>query len=298
MRKSLDGYLPTPLFDEIRAVPDLDPAETAGKRTILGYGTGRCGMNWFHRILAAHANATGGCERFSDFEVFYRYFHYHNLPVDMGGFHALLKKLRNYDWSRADISVIYSPYFDFGMAGLVGELNPEAVFFHIRKPEDAVNSMWVKGWYKGDYLLADPAKAPGPQPLTLPFYHHNFGRIMPSGPYFEEWRGMTRIGRIAWFYVEANTGMLAQHRTFGDKAWTVRLQDVDQNYDYYVHMAETLGLAPLLGREEFLALKGSTTNAGKTRRSTDDWSKQERAEFEKVAGPFLDVYDSLKTTGL
>lgn len=298
MRKSLDGYTPSPLYAELARTPELSPAETASKKTILGYGTGRCGMNWFHRILTAHSNARGGCERFSDFEVFYRYFAYHNLPVDMSGFHALLRRLRNYDWSHADISVIYSPYFDFDMAGLAAALDPSAIIFHIRKPEDAINSMWVKGWYAGDFTCADTTKVPGPQPLQLPSYHHNFGRIMPSGPYFREWSRLTRIGRISWFYVEANTHMLAQHATFNDKAWTVRLADVDQNYEYYLHMAQTLGFAPLLTEDTFLKLKGTTTNAAKTRRSTSDWSAAELADFESIVGPFYDTYDNLSTTGL
>ncbi len=293
MRKSLDGYVPSPLFEAVRRAPRADPA---GKRLFLGYGTGRCGMNWFHRILASHDNCAGGCERCSDFEVFFRYFHYHGLPVDLSGFHELLAGLRNHDWNAADISVIYSPYFDFGMSELVRILNPDKVFFHIRKPEDAINSMWVKGWYRGDYVCRDPAKAPGPNPLTLPSYHHNFGRIMPGGEMFEQWRRLTRIGRIAWFYVEANTRMLAQHTAFGGRAWTVKLGDVDQNYEYYRGLADCLGLRPPLSEKDFLAIKGQTPNKGLSRRSATDWDARERADFERIVGPFLDVYDALKTT--
>jgi len=293
-KKTLDGLVPSPLYEAVRACP---PVPRGGKRLILGYGTGRCGMNWFSRVLMAHANAHGGCERFPEFEVFYRYCSFHKLPMDMGGFFELLRRTASRDWSQGDVSVLYSPYFDFGVTPLAKALEPDAAFLHIRKPEDAINSMSVKGWYLGDYIRDEAGLVPGPQPLQAPFVHHNFGRVVPADR-FDWWRALSQIGRIAWFYVEANTRMLEQHRALGDKAWTVRLVDVDQNYDYYRHLAARLDLSPALSREDFLALKDSTPNKGRKKRGTDDWSARERKDFEEIVGPFYDTYDALKTTGM
>jgi hypothetical protein len=240
MRKSLDGYVPSPLFEAVRRAPRADPAESG----CFWATAGRCGMNWFHRILASTTIAPGDASAAATSRSFFRYFHYHGLPVDLSGFHELLAGLRNHDGNAADISVIYSPYFDFGMSELVRVLNPDKVFFHIRKPEDAINSMWVKGWYRGDYVCRDPAKAPGtesPDPALVP---PQLRTDHAGGEMFEQWRRLTRIGRIAWFYVEANTRMLAQHTAFGGKAWTVKLGDVDQNYEYYRGLADCLGLRP------------------------------------------------------
>ena len=64
----------------------------------LSFAAGRSGQNWFSKIFNSHSNWIGSCERFADFEAFYRYVSYYNLPIYKEGFRVSShnKSLENY----------------------------------------------------------------------------------------------------------------------------------------------------------------------------------------------------------
>ena len=76
----------------------------------------------------------------------------------------------------------------------------------------------------------------------------------------------------------------------------MKLEDIDQNHDYYRMFSERIGLRPVLSRRAFLRIKGATPNVGMRKRRVDDWLPRERADFESIVGPFYDTYDALTTT--
>ena len=57
----------------------------------LSFGAGRSGQNWFSKIFNSHPNWVGTCERFADYEAFYRYICFYNLPISKNGFFNLIE---------------------------------------------------------------------------------------------------------------------------------------------------------------------------------------------------------------
>ena len=97
----------------------------------LSFGAGRCGQNWFSKIFNSHPNWIGTSERFPDYEAFYRYICYYNIPVSKEGFYNLLTLASNKDMSEYQNSLIASPYISFGLTELLENLNVDYVFFNI-----------------------------------------------------------------------------------------------------------------------------------------------------------------------
>lgn len=73
----------------------------------------------------------------------------------------------------------------------------------------------------------------------------------------------------------------------------MKLEDIEQNYDYYRMFSERIGLRRVLSRRAFLRIKGATTNVGMRRGRVDDWTAREKADFESIVGSFYDTYDAL-----
>lgn len=281
----------------VEAVATVPSINRSGHRVILGVGSGRSGMRWYSNVIRAHENATGGCERFKEFEAFYRYVTFNDLPVDMTGFHDLLHKAVDADLQHHDVSVQYSPYFSFGTAALSRLLHPALVVHHLRRPEAVVNSLYSKGWYNGAYPVDDTSKTTGLYPLNVSSFYHNFGRVLPKGSFLEEWKHLTRVGKLAWFYATINDAIREQMSGLDETSkWTVRLEDVDQSFEHYTSLASALQLEPVMSRRRYLRIKGSTSNVGKrTTRKYADWSDVEKSEFERFAGRWTANYEALTT---
>jgi len=268
------------------------------KPLYLGFGTGRCAMRWMNKIFIFHDNCNGGCERLRDFESFIRFVDWNKLPIDLSGIYKMLQNSIQTDWKTAGISFLSSPYFSFSINSLVDRLRPDVLFHNLRQPEKVINSMYLKGWYGGEHFWDNKDMAPGLQPYTIDFIHRALGHILPKAEEWEEWLSWTQIGRIAWFYQTTNNAIYNAFREIqGVEKWTIKLEDFDQNYEYYLLLAETFGLKPVLTPEVFYSLKGKMKNRGVKRRSVDDWSRREKNDFETVMARFPDVYSLVKTTG-
>jgi hypothetical protein len=277
----------------------LAPQPPDGKGLVISVGTGRCGMRWMTRIFTSHENCNGANERFMDFEALYRFVTWYELPVDMSGFYELLRRSVQRDWQGADLAILGGHYLVFGLREICRELKPTHILYQIRKPEDVVNSLFIKGWYGGAPTRGDRARVPGPQPLLSALTHHSLGRIMPKDGFWDEWVGLTQIGRIAWFYVTVYKFLNEQLQNLeGVSTWFIKLADVNQNYDYYRMLASSFNLRPVIPEKDFLALRGSMPNRARVRRTVNDWSDAERRDFERIMGPFYDQYDAIQTTGL
>jgi hypothetical protein len=287
-----------PAYDYSR-LADSTGALPENKGHVITVGTGRCGMRWLTRFFARHANCHGSAERFADYDGFYRWVSWHELDVDMSGYFELMRRAAFDDLRAADLTIYTGHYLTFSLVKACRELAPTHLIYMIRDPEAVINSLHVKGWYRGDPIRGEKELPLGPQPLLAPPIHRSLGRITPKDEFYDEWAGLTRIGRIAWFYVMMNETIIKQLPDLDNvNVWTIKLSDLDQNYDYYRTMATEFGLEPQLSRTDFMAVKESVENRGKSRRSASDWSAAEKRDFEKIVGPFRQVYDGLKTTGL
>ena len=87
-----------PSYDELLKYKSFSRARN--NKLILGFGAGRCGQNWFAKIFNSHPNWIGTCERFSEFEAFYRYITYYDLPIDKESFLNFLT------WQQIEILLI------------------------------------------------------------------------------------------------------------------------------------------------------------------------------------------------
>ena len=121
--------------------------KSENNKFVISFGSGRCGQNWFAKIFNSHPNWIGTCERFSDFEAFYRYISFYKLPIDKENFFKLIQLACNRDLSKYQNSLIASPYFAYGVEELSKKLNPNCLIFNIRNPINSVESFFSKGWY-------------------------------------------------------------------------------------------------------------------------------------------------------
>jgi hypothetical protein len=263
------------------------------KRLILAFHAGRSGMKWMCRIFAAHDNAYGFGERNRLAESFYRYVAWNRLPIDTSGNVEIMKREAVRDWQRVDISVLDSPYFAHDIPRLYAELNPDWLIWGINDPVFTVTSFLNKGWYSEDYTRQDRDLVNGFFPAMEGEWSHLFGRIVPVGEFYDTWLRLTQVGKIAWFVNEINAGIEKGLRSLPpEKLWVFRLEAADQNYQFYLGMAEKFGLRPLLPEAKFLALKQRATKPGENVKR--QWTARETDEFRKYAADYIRMYEELK----
>ena len=77
----------------------------------LSFGSGRSGQNWFSKIFNSHSNWVGTCERFADYEAFYRYVTYYDLPINKDEFFNLIELSSKRDMAKYQNSFIITISF-------------------------------------------------------------------------------------------------------------------------------------------------------------------------------------------
>ena len=134
-----------PSYVELIKYQDFN--RTDDNKLALGFSAGRSGSNWFSKLFNSHPNWIGTCERFADYEAFYRYVSYYNLPINKDNFFKLIELSSKRDMSKYQNSFISSSYLSFGVHELTKQLDPDYIFFNIRDPKKCVESLFKKGWY-------------------------------------------------------------------------------------------------------------------------------------------------------
>jgi len=262
------------------------------KKLVLGITSGRSGMKWVFEIFRHHQNAEGGGERNVEAESFYRYIKYHKLPIDTSGILTITKREILLDWTHADISITVSPYFSSDFLGIVDELKVDRVIWGITDPVFTVTSFHNKGFYSDEACYGDQSLISGYQPNPAERWSHFMGRIVPSGEFYHEWKCLTSIGKISWFLNWINIEIYTQAQNLpSDMLWVFDLREADQNYEYYLEMAGSFGLEPILSKSKFLGLKKLA--AKKSENITRKWTSKEQEEFEKYAVDYIKIYKEL-----
>lgn len=271
----------------------FDEIDRNKKKLVLGVQVGRGGMKWMCEIFAAHANAHGGGERNRLAESFYRYIRYNNLPIDVSGIIDITKREALRDWSHVDISLLSSPYFSHDFLNFTRQMRPDRVIWALNDPVFTVTSFYNKGWYAKPYIYRELQKSIGFQTELENEWSHFFGRLIPRGELFEEWAALTRVGKIAWFLNETTKEIYsAISQLPQEKVWMFHLKDADQNYDYYLSLAKSFGLSPVITKEKFLSLKGKATLPHEN--TLRAWSTQEMEEYEKYSQDYQMIYQKLR----
>jgi len=268
--------------------------QATGKKLLLGTLCARSGTRWLCDIVKSHDRAYAVTERDATPESFWRYIKYNELPIESDGIVRLLKKRIVDDWQANDLTLIFSPYFSHGLRELVQELSPTHVIFGVAEPEFVVQSIYNKGIFSTPYPERPDDVAIGFQPEFLGRWSHFYGRIVPRGPFYNDWLELTQVGKIAWWVNRINMDIYEQLESLSpDQVILFDLPKADQNYEYYTSLAAKLGLRPILSRERFLALKKETAKSSDNVKHT--WTAEERTEFEQQIAEWQRVYARLSS---
>ena len=119
--------LKVPTYDELIKYQNFQRKNN--NNLALSFGVGRCGQNWFSKIFNSHPNWIGTNERFAQYEAFYRYICYYNLPIYKNGFIKLIELSSKRDMAKHQNSFISSPYLALGVEELTSKLEPNYIFF-------------------------------------------------------------------------------------------------------------------------------------------------------------------------
>lgn len=262
----------------------------SGKKLILCVTVGRSGTRWLSDIFSAHENIKSSVEKHNIEESFYRYVKFYKLDIDLKGVLDLIRASIIEDWKNHDISLYTTPYLSHDLLNLCRILRPDRIIWGVNDPEFTVTSFYNKGWYKEEPVAYAPERIPGLQPNKAP--HHSFGRVIPVGNFYSEWKKLSRVGKISWFYNEINMGIYHAIRKLPKEKWFVfKLEEADQNYQYYLNLAKEFNLHPTLKEGEFLKIKGETVK--KEDNLKRKWSKQETEEFNSFTNDFHEIYKRL-----
>lgn len=259
----------------------------------LSFGAGRCGQKWFAEIFNSHSNWIGTCERFSDYEAFYRYISYYELPINKEGFFKIFELSSNRDMAIYNNTFISSPFLSFGVEELFKRLNPNYLFFHIRDPIKAVESLHRKGWY----LDVQNFKTIGATIDISVSLHRTLSRIVPKDDYINEWYKLTRVGKVTWFWATINRAIWDDFNKIQNvDKFFVRLEDVDQNYGFYERLSDKFNFENKLTKKEFYNVINKAPNRGPTDKyEYTDWNDQEKKEFKNIIENFFPYYNKIKT---
>ncbi len=259
----------------------------------LSFGAGRCGQNWFAKIFNSHTNWIGSCERFSDFESFYRYVTYYNLPIDKEGIFKLFLLASKMDMARFQNTLIASPYLSFGVEELSKKLEPDYIFFNLRDPIKSIESFYTKGWY------SDTNHYTGNSPLIDSSVNLKrvFSRIIPNGYYYSEWKKLTRIGKITWFWSTINKSIYKDFKKIEKvQKFFIKLEDIDQNYEFYLKMSEKFKFENIMSKKEFFNVINKAPNKSlKDKYEFKNWTALEKNEFEKIKNSIFPSYENIQT---
>lgn len=268
--------------------------KTNKNKLLICFGAGRSGQNWFSKIFNSHSNWVGSSERFADYEAFYRYVTYYDLPVQKDNFYKLLELSTKRDMAIYNNSFITSPYLSFGVKEIVEKLGPDAIFFNIRNPIKTIESLHKKGWY---LYLDKELEINSPMfDITIDQYR-SFSRIIPKNEYIDEWITLSRIGKITWYWCIANKAIFDDYNRINYiKKYLIKLEDVDQNYKAYEKISEIFDFRNKLVKKKFLNIINKASNKGSINKHLyKNWSDKEKKEYHTIIEKFFPYYDSLKT---
>jgi len=260
----------------------------------LSFGSGRSGQNWFSKIFNSHSNWVGTCERFADYEAFYRYVTYYDLPINKDEFFNLIELSSKRDMAKYQNSFISSPYLSFGVEELTTKLRPNYIFFNIRNSIQTVESLYNKSWYK---FFDDKIKIKSPLIDISDSQYRSFSRIIPKDEFLEEWLSLSRIGKISWFWSTINKSIYDGFNKIQNvDKFFIKLEDVNQNYNIYKKLCERFNFEDEMSKNQFYNVINKASNKDINKiYEYKSWNNIEKKDFEKVISNIFPYYDDIST---
>ena len=281
-----------PTYEELIKYQNFQRSKN--NKLAISFGAGRSGQNWFSKIFNSHSNWIGTCERFADYEAFYRYISYYELPINRENFYELFELASKRDMAKYQNSFIASPYLSFGVSEISKKLNPNYIFFQIRDPIETVQSLHKKGWY----LNIDNQKIKSPLIDISSSQYRSFSRIIPDREFLDEWLSLSRIGKITWFWAITNKAIYSDFDKIQNvDKFFVRLEDVNQNYNMYEKLHKKFSFENKITKKQFYNVVNKAPNKGlRDKYKFNDWNDIEKKEFENIINKFFPIYDEIKTS--
>lgn len=239
-------------------------------------GTGRCGTKFLAELLAQDPAIASHHERHPFSDTFHRYCKWYNIPVDEAGFIAVKRRGIEEDLRTHAFSFEASAFLSLSLETLHNRLGARSIIM-LRRPDRVVTSYLRRDWYATEPNVDDPRLPPSMQDVRSP--HHFLGRTMPIGEEFERWRGLTRVGKIGWFWSRLNRALLEQAARLPSDAATVqKIETLD--YANYQRLMQFVGAPAHLAESDFQAVKRRRPNGSSGEWTPHDWSALEAREFE------------------
>ena len=266
----------------------------SNNKLALSFGAGRCGQNWFSKIFNSHSNWIGTNERFAQYEAFYRYICYYNLPIYKDEFIKLIELSSKRDMAKYQNSFISSPYFALGVEELTNKLKADFIFFLIRNPIQTVESFYNKGWY---VYFNDQKEINSPLIDISDSQYRSFSRIVPQGEILKEWLSLTRIGKITWFWATINKVIYSDFKKIQNvDKFFVKLEDVNQNYIIYEKLSKNFNFENKLTKRQFYNVLNKASNYETSSNYLyKNWTDLEKKEFENIIHNNFPHYDEIAT---
>ena len=280
-----------PSFNELLKFKDFKKSNY--NKFAISFSSGRSGQNWFTKIFNSHSNWVGTCERFADYEAFFRYICYYNLPINKDPFFKLINLSAKRDMCNYQNTLISSPYFSFGLKDLLNNLDVDYIFFNIRNPINTVEDLFQKGWYEN----IDFVDLKSPTIDHTNDLYHSFSRILPKCEYKYIWKKLTRIGKITWFWSITNHDLYSNFSKIKKiEKFYIKLEDIDQNFEMYEKLSDKFNFTNKMSKKKFLNVIYKAGNKGeKISYKFKEWSKKEKKEFEEIREKFFYDYHKIKT---
>lgn len=252
-------------------------------------GTGRCGTLFLYQLMEMEPDVASSHERNPDNETFHRYCRWNNLPVDNEGFLITKEKEILSDLENSAFSYEASPYLSLSVVELHQRFGARFLFL-IRRPDSVVTSFVHKGFYRHPYAVRNPELAAGYQDQSPEKFHTFLARVSPRGEEFKTWNGMTRVGKVAWFWRSFNERTLELLQQLPEDSYlVVRIEDID--YPKYREICSFLGFNTTITQSDFDTIRTGKPHAFWRKRNVDQWTQQEINEFESQVGNLAKRFD-------
>lgn len=281
-----------PAFEDLIKYQNFQ--KNINNKLAISFAVGRSGQNWFSKIFNSHLNWIGSCERFADYEAFYRYISYYKLPIYKDGFFKLMELSSKRDMALHQNSLISSPYLTFGVEELTKKLCPDYIFFNLRNPISTVESLYRKNWYLN---FNDQKIIKSPLIDITENQYRSFSRIVPNNTYIHKWSSLSRIGKITWFWSIANKAIYEDFRKIDNiEKLYFKLEDIDQNYEVYEKLVNKFSFKNKMTKKQFYGVVSKAPNKMfGNKYFYKNWKDTEKKEFENIINQVFPYYNLIKT---
>ncbi len=250
-------------------------------------GTGRCGTNFLAKLLELEPHLKSTHERNPLNETFHRYCKWYDLPVDNEGFLQSKETEILKDLEKKDYSFEASAFLSVSIKELYERFGAKFLLL-VRSPEKVINSYLVKGWYQDRFIQANHDLALGYQKNKS--FHHFLGRPAPTGSKLNQWQTMTRVGKLAWYWNELNFRVIHLFEQIPKEYCKVqKLEEFD--YQSYIDITNFFGFDPHVTVKQFESLTNKKPNSFTEVPTIEDWTDQEKMEFEQEIKPMAKYFD-------